>query len=73
MAFRHRCEKPLKVIADGEIRRIHESTLRVLDEVGNKFVDDETLRFLEDNGCRVDHEEQIVRFPASLVEYSLRI
>jgi trimethylamine:corrinoid methyltransferase-like protein len=55
MAFRYRCKKPLKIIADDEIEEIHESTPRVLDEVGVKFADEEALRLLEDNGCKVNH------------------
>jgi trimethylamine--corrinoid protein Co-methyltransferase len=72
MAFRYQCARPLKILSDAQIRDIHLATLRVLDEVGVRFADRRTLEFLADHGCMVDHEGQIVRFPARVVEACLQ-
>lgn len=44
----------------------------MLEQVGVKFTDEETLAFLADHGCDVDSEEQVVRIPSSLVERCLQ-
>jgi trimethylamine--corrinoid protein Co-methyltransferase len=72
MALRCQCERPLKIISDAQIREIHLGTLRVLEEVGVRFADEDTLAFLADHGCRVDHLSQVVKFPAGMVEDCLR-
>ncbi len=72
MAFRYRCERPLKLLPDEQIREIHRATLHVLEQVGVRFADRRTLAFLEDHGCRVDHGRQVVRIPAVIVEDCLK-
>jgi trimethylamine--corrinoid protein Co-methyltransferase len=72
MTFRYRCERPLKVVPEAEIQAIHAATLQVLEKIGVKFADEQTLRFLHDHGCYVDFDHQIVRFPPALVEESLQ-
>ncbi len=72
MAFRYHCKKPLKVVTDDDIRKIHEATLQVLEDVGVKFEDEEALNLLGDCGCEVDHKGMIAQFPPSLVEECLQ-
>jgi trimethylamine--corrinoid protein Co-methyltransferase len=72
MAFRYHCKNPLKVVSDDEIKKIHEATLQVLEDVGVKFEDEEALNLLADHGCRVDHKSMVAKFPPSLVEDSLK-
>lgn len=71
MAFRYRCDRPLKLLSDAQVSEIHAATLRVLEEVGVRFADAETLGFLADHGCEVDHKRQIVRFPPGVVKACL--
>jgi trimethylamine--corrinoid protein Co-methyltransferase len=72
MSFRYRCERPLQILSDAQIREIHRATLRVLADVGVRFADATTLEFLADHGCEVDRERQVVRFPPDLVEACLK-
>lgn len=72
MARRYRCDRPLRLLSAAQIREIHTATLHVLEQVGIKFADEETLTFLADHGCDVDYEEQLARIPPSLVEACLR-
>jgi trimethylamine--corrinoid protein Co-methyltransferase len=72
MPFRAHCERPLKIVSGEDVAQIHQASLRILETIGVKFLDDETVRFLADQGCSVDLGKQIVHFPPELVEASLR-
>jgi len=64
--------RPLEILSDQEIESIHRATLHVLESTGVRFESKRALKFFEEAGCRVDHEEMRVRFPPSLVEECLR-
>jgi trimethylamine--corrinoid protein Co-methyltransferase len=72
MAFSYQCTRPLTILSHAQIADIHQATLWALDKVGIRFADGKTLEFLADHGCKVDHQRQVVRFPAALVERCLR-
>ena len=44
----------------------------MLEKTGVKFESDRALKLLKDNGCRVDFETKVVKFPPFLVEESVR-
>ena len=58
----------LAVLADDEIRLIHESSLSILEECGVKILNPETLYFLEGKGCKINRENKIAYFSRSSVE-----
>ncbi len=60
--------KPINILSEAQVKRIHYSTLDVLERTGVKFENDKALEILEGAGCKVDHEKKIARFPAGLVE-----
>jgi trimethylamine--corrinoid protein Co-methyltransferase len=72
MPFRYHCERPLEVVPDDEVEQIHQASLQILETIGVKLLDSETVRFLAEHGCWVDADRQIVRFPPELVEVCLR-
>jgi trimethylamine--corrinoid protein Co-methyltransferase len=72
MAFKSSCVTPYQLVSKGGIQKIHESTLQILENIGVKFADDETLHFLAEHGCNVNFEKQFVKFPSDLVEDCLR-
>ena len=47
--------------------RIHEAMLTILEEMGILVENAPMLKKLEEFGAQVDHEEQIARFPKTLV------
>lgn len=51
-----------------EVGLIHQSALRVLDEVGMEVQNQRLLEVLAGFGLRVDHQAERVRFPSRLVE-----
>lgn len=49
--------RPLSV---KEVERIHNTSMRILEEVGFMIDNDRVLKFLEDYGCQVDYENKRV-------------
>lgn len=61
----------LKVLSNGEIKKIHEASLNILEQCGVKILSRKMLDFLKSNGLNIDKEKQIVRFPRSCIEDAL--
>ena len=64
--------KPLEVLSQGEVERIHRATLAVLEETGVVFDHDKALGILADSGCRVDFDKRLVKIPSYLAEECIR-
>ena len=62
----------IELLSKSDIDRIHEMSLRILDQVGVIVPHPEMLGLLDDEGARVDHQKQLVRIPHDLVESSLQ-
>lgn len=72
---------PVEVLSGEQIGRIHDASMRILEEIGIDFLDDEALSLWEAAGAKVDHREQHVWMDRDLVleiaahapaEFSLR-
>jgi trimethylamine---corrinoid protein Co-methyltransferase len=50
---------------------IHQASLEVLGEAGVKVASEEALEVLAAGGCRVEAQDQMVRFPAQVIEEAL--
>ncbi len=61
--------KPLR---EDRIGRIHESSLRVLEETGVRVKNPEAIETFSRAGAKIDTDESIVRLPARLVEKTLK-
>ena len=59
------------VLREEEIMRIHETSLRVLSDVGMKVLDDNLCGILSRKGLSVDSGDQLVRFPREMVADAL--
>lgn len=71
MPFRTHCAAPLRILPPEDLARLHTASLELLENPGVRFADPGALRFLENQGCQVDHQAQRVSFPPSLVEACL--
>lgn len=65
--------RPFDVLTLDEEDRVHALSLQVLERIGLKFMSPKTWPILEANGCRVDRETGIARFPAEVVENFLAL
>jgi trimethylamine---corrinoid protein Co-methyltransferase len=60
-----------KPLSEKNILKIHETSLRILEEIGVKVALEEALRIFKKHGAKVDGE--IVRIPPSVVEEALHL
>jgi len=61
-----------KILSQDEIELIHESSLRLLSEVGMTIYSGKVLSFLKKNGAKVDFGKKLVKFPVDMVEEALQ-
>ena len=66
-------DKPIAILTDSEIDRIHSAVLDVLEKTGVVFQNREALGILRQGGCIVDSEKNLARFPKHLVEECLSL
>ena len=59
--------KPIDIISDEEMESIHKGALYVLETTGMRIEHDKALQLSADNGCEVDFDQRIVRFPSWLI------
>jgi trimethylamine--corrinoid protein Co-methyltransferase len=57
-----------KPLNEADIKKIHETSLKVFEEVGVNVNADEALKLFKDAGATVDEAEKRVRIPPQLVE-----
>ncbi len=60
--------KPVELASPEQIERIHQESLRVLEEIGIEVLHDGARVILKKEGAIVDEATQRVRFPRALVE-----
>jgi len=61
----------LKVITDEEVEKIHQSSLRILAEIGVYFPNNQMLDRLEAVGVKVDRDKQIATFSEEVINKAL--
>ncbi|RKX95524.1 MAG: hypothetical protein DRP84_03970 [Spirochaetes bacterium] len=61
-----------KVLNDEQIQDLHQGVLDVLWESGAKIYHEKALKVFKKAGCKVDNDENLVKFPPNLIEESLR-
>jgi len=61
-----------RVLSVSDIKKIHEFSLRVLEEIGARIYTEEAVELLNSAGCKVGNNNQ-VKIPASVVEKALRV
>jgi len=62
----------LILFSDDELERVHETSLKTLQEVGIKVVSKKVQNLLVENGAEVDSTSSIVKIPSSLVEEAIK-
>jgi trimethylamine---corrinoid protein Co-methyltransferase len=60
-----------QVLSKDEQIRVHEESLRILSEVGIKFLGHKAAPILKKGGAKVDDESKIARIPKEMVEEAL--
>ncbi len=60
-----------RVLSEEDIRKLHASTLEILEQVGVTVMHDRGMDILADAGAKVDRSTQNVKIPAPVVEKAL--
>ncbi|MCG8549821.1 MAG: trimethylamine methyltransferase family protein [Desulfobacterales bacterium] len=61
----------LTLLSDEDVKNVHQAALQVLEEVGLWLPNTEALEILEQGGANVDHEKQVAKYPAAMVEKAI--
>lgn len=62
----------MRVLTDAQVRKLHQASLSVLENVGVQIPHKEMIGRFADMGAHVDHETQRVKIPPEVVERCLR-
>jgi len=62
----------LVFLSDDEVAWVHETSLRILQEIGIKVLSKKVQSLLRENGAEVDASSSIVKIPSSLVEEAVK-
>ncbi|HEY9529046.1 MAG TPA: trimethylamine methyltransferase family protein, partial [Anaerolineales bacterium] len=62
----------LEILTTEEVRKIHEATLWIIENVGVRFPSRRALEIWEANGATVDREKKIVRVKGDVIEEALK-
>lgn len=60
-----------RVLSDGEKEAIHADSLKILGEIGAKYLSGRALKVLSENGARVNWDDKTARIPQEMVEQAL--
>lgn len=63
----HNFLPPVQMLSEGQIEQIHQASMRILEEVGMRFMDAEALSIWEQAGAKVDHKNQHVWIDRNLL------
>jgi len=61
-----------RFLSEDEQLKVHESSIKILEEVGVKFLSEKALKILEKNGARVDTKEKLAKIPREMVDQALK-
>jgi len=59
-------------LSEDEQLKVHEKSIKILEEVGVKFLSEKALKILEKNGAKVDYSEKLAKIPREMVDQALK-
>ena len=65
-------DAPIEPLSQDQVEAIHETSLKVLEELGILFLNDDALSILEKEGCDVDWDTKNVRFDRGFITEQLK-
>ena len=65
-------DAPTEPLSEDQVHAIHETSLRVLEEIGILFLNDDALTILEKEGCDVDWDTKNVRFDRGFITEQIK-
>ena len=65
-------DRPVEPLRPEDVERVHNGAMRILEEIGILFLNDEALRILKEAGCDVDMGSKNVRMDRAFVMEQVR-
>ena len=62
---------PVKILSDGDVAKIYQGSVEVLENTGVQFPSEKALAIFADHGAEVDHETQVVKIPRDQVRKAM--
>lgn len=62
----------LEVLSKEEIKKVHDSSIEILSEIGIKIKSKKVLQHLEDRGVKVDYDKEIAIFDPDIIKSALK-
>ena len=59
-------------LSEDEQAKVHENSIKILEEVGVKFLSNKALKILDKNGAKVDYAEKLAKIPGEMVDQALK-
>ena len=61
-----------QLLTEDEQHRIHNMSVRILEEVGIRFHGERAPKILRENGIKINREDKIARIPSDIVDRTLK-
>ena len=61
-----------RFLSEDEQLKVHERSIKILEEVGVKFLSEKALKIMEKNGARIDTKEKLAKIPREMVDQALK-
>lgn len=61
-----------QILSEDERQKVHDESIKILEQIGVKFLSDRALKIMNDNGAKIDGDSKIARIPAEMVEQALK-
>lgn len=62
----------VEMFTENQIVKIHNSALRILEEIGIKVDEEHALQLLDENNCEVNFDNRVVKFSRNTVKESIK-
>ncbi len=60
-----------QILSEDERQKIHDESLKILEQIGVKFLSQRALKIMNDNGAKIDRDSGIAKIPVEMVEQAL--
>ncbi|MDM8541959.1 trimethylamine methyltransferase family protein [Desulfococcaceae bacterium HSG9] len=61
-----------QILTQEDKQKVHAESIRILQEVGVKFLSDKALKILKENGAKVNNDTKIAKIPEEMVQQALK-
>lgn len=67
-----KAKKPIEILEKSQVETIHQTAIRILEEIGVKMDHPEVLKTFRNHGCDVDETKKVVKIKEDLVKEQLK-